>query len=129
MEPTAAYWLAALMDGEGSIMIRDRHRKSGRLNVVAVFANNDRALLEQAQRWAGGSIYRANKRCWQLQVFRTDEVGALLKAIEPILITKRERAQRALVVLEGQGEWVPPRDGIGRFVLVDAGGSVTARGS
>jgi hypothetical protein len=111
-----AYWLAALIDGEGSIAIRDRRRPSGRLDVAVVIAQNDVRLLEVARdRAEAGRIYK-HVRSHVLRIERAEDVSRVLGEVTPMLIVKRDRAENALAVLDRQGVWVAPRVQ-GRFVV------------
>jgi hypothetical protein len=101
-----AYWLAALIDGEGSII--NRHRKGRTLPFVyIVVAQNDRRLLDHAVELAGcGQVYTGQgprKTGCQLHIFRQADVIRVLTAVEPLLVLKREKAQAALLALSVRG--------------------------
>ena len=104
-----AYWLAALIDGEGCISIRDRRRPSERLDVSVVIAQNDVRLLEVARdRASAGRIY-THKQGSVLRIERAVDVQRILEDVAPLLIVKHQRAVAALAVLEQQRGWKPTR--------------------
>lgn len=102
MDERHAYWLAALVDGEGSIVTRQR---IGRRNpqVCLSIAQNDRRLLERAQEYLDcGYIYEGQgprKLGCQLQVNRRADVVRALTVIAPLLIIKQDKAYAALALL------------------------------
>jgi hypothetical protein len=104
MDECHAYWLAALIDGEGSIIIRRRKGRS-RLFVCITIAQNDRRLLDRAIEYAGcGTVYGnigRKRNGHQLQIFRQADVRRILEDVAPFLVLKRERAFRGLEVLDG----------------------------
>jgi hypothetical protein len=98
-----AYWLAALIDGEGSIIVRwpkDRVRPK----VWITIAQNDRRLLDKAVEYMDcGAIYEGIGPCrkgHQLQVFRQADVLRILKEIQSILVLKGDKAAHAIDVLQ-----------------------------
>ncbi len=102
MDERYAYWLAALIDGEGSIITRWRKGR-GRPSIVIVIAQNDRRLLDRAIEFAEcGTVYQGQgprKNGCQLQIFRQDDVRRILTAVAPLLVLKAEKAQAALAAL------------------------------
>lgn len=95
MELEHRTWLAALIDGEGSII--DRVRPGRSFAVVVVIANNNGPLLLAAQERAGaGRIYRSKRDTLQLRIERRMDVIRVLSEVEPHLIVKRDRARLAL---------------------------------
>jgi hypothetical protein len=123
MDERHAYWLAALIDGEGSIIIRTKPGRN-RPFICITIAQNDRRLLDRAVEWVGcGAIYAGQgprKNGHQMQIFRRADVERILLAVEPHLIVKRDRAQAALAALAIPRP-VQPRDAAGRMMKVSAG--------
>lgn len=115
MELHKAYWLAALIDGEGSIIVR--RKGPARLTVTITIGQNDRRLLERAVEYARcGAIYAnigPRQVGHQLQIFRQVDVARLLTILRPILVLKSERAEFGLRVLRKEvsiEEWVEWRN-------------------
>lgn len=102
MDERYAYWLAALVDGEGSIITRERATRP-RPVIVLTIAQNDRRLLERATEYLGcGRIYGdigPRKTGHQLQINKVADLRRVLTAIEPHLVLKQEKARDALAVL------------------------------
>lgn len=95
--PEHRHWVAAFLDGEGSIIRRDRPGR--RPTFVIVFANNHLPLLEHARELCGSGRIYSSKRAYQLRIERVGDVHRILKEVEPVLILKREKAQMALETL------------------------------
>lgn len=95
--PVDIGYMAGLMDGEGSIMVR-RVR-----NAPAVFIRVS-MTDERAIRWLagfGGAVTEylpdpPRKRVFTWQVFRQADIAALLPVLLPHLIVKRAKAEEAL---------------------------------
>lgn len=102
MDERHAYWLAALIDGEGSIIVRKRSGRSGKFVCITI-AQNDRRLLDRAAEYAGcGAVYGnqgPRRNGHQLQIFRQADVRRILEQVGPLLVLKAERAAEALSVL------------------------------
>lgn len=102
MDERHAYWLAALIDGEGSIHLR-KPSPGRRPRVCISIAQNDRRLLERAQKYMGcGRIYEnigpLRNGC-QLQVNRRQDVLMILVEVIPMLVIKQDKAFAALAFL------------------------------
>ncbi len=102
MDERHAYWLAALIDGEGSIYIRTRPGRTKPIVCLSV-AQNDRRLLDRAAEFAGcGRIYGnigPLHNGHQLQINRRDDVIRVLIAVLPMLVLKADKARAALLAL------------------------------
>jgi hypothetical protein len=116
-----AYWMAAAVDGEGSVSLRNRGRNRAgvpRYQVHLVLANNDERFLRFAQDACRcGRIY--GRRAKQLRIERREDVLRVLKAILPYLLIKADKARSCISALESQ----PPR-----VVLKGANGKFQACG-
>lgn len=106
-EPSRLGYLAGIIDGEGSICIR--LLATPRAYVWVMVTNTDELLME----WLasiGGSVTKKSstteslgrKQCFNWMVQARLDCLALLRAIEPSLLVKREKAQAAITILE---EW------------------------
>lgn len=117
MKVEYAYWMAAAIDGEGSILIRDRGRSKARTprwQVHLVLANQDLRFLEFAAAICGcGKIYDG-KRAKQLRIETAADACRVLREIEPYLLIKRDRANEALRTMLEQVPYVAMREN-GRF--------------
>lgn len=97
-------YLAALIDGEGSICVEsDKRRVTCRPRVT--IANNCEELLRFAQKLINGSyvyhIFSTEKgNLYQLNLCRSKCVMELLEEILPYLIVKRRKAEEALIFLQ-----------------------------
>jgi len=112
MSDVDAAWLAALIDGEGSITINRSKRSDSNPNHVDVFgiclsvANTSVPLLEKAARLMGDSLVKmnnsgANRPCYSVQV--SDKKAArVIRRIRPFLIDKAEQARVALALVPTQ---------------------------
>jgi hypothetical protein len=109
-ETERAAYMAAAIDGEGSILISrqavDETRKSPRFSYDIKVVNTERQWLETLQGWFGGTIYevgrtnsRNRKRCYSLQ-FTGDDARRLLAIVMPYLLMKRPRAELMLQFFE-----------------------------
>jgi DNA modification methylase len=104
-----AMWLAAMMDGEGTICVNTRKDKDYQPTYSAALRcyNTSRALIERVAELAGcGTITKktnsgedGTRECWQWQCGGKTAVP-VLDAIEPYLIAKRQQAH---LLLELQG--------------------------
>lgn len=109
-----ASWLAAAVDGEGSVILRNRGRgkaRAPRFQAHVVIVNNHRGFLEFAQKVAkAGNIYEGagrRKANWQLRIERRDDVLRVLEAIEPYLIIKKDKARAAMDTMLNQEPHIP----------------------
>jgi hypothetical protein len=88
---TRVIYMAGFMDGEGCI----RWDRGPRVEVT----NTHRGILEEMQKWFGGSIYasspNAARKCYRL-VVGSDTAIELLSAVLPYLCVKRLQAQTVL---------------------------------
>lgn len=93
-------YLAGLVDGEGSIVFDKRRRRSIKVQIV----NTDASLIKALSR-LGGSVFwhqrrnRQHRPLGEWRVGRAVDCLALLTAIEPYLIIKRDRAREAISLL------------------------------
>src|SRR3990167_3391158 len=101
-----AAYMAAAIDGEGSILISrqgvDEVRKSPRFSYEIKVVNTERQWLETLHGWYGGRVYevgrtnaRNKKRCYSLQ-FTGEDARRLLAVVMPYLLLKRPRAELML---------------------------------
>lgn len=106
MDERHAYWLAALIDGEGSIVIRNRKGRQRPFVCVSI-AQNDRRLLDQALEYLEcGVIYGGHgprKAGHQLQIYRQADVRRILTILAPLLVLKGDKAMEALATLPDAG--------------------------
>lgn len=99
-------WLAALIDGEGSICIYDATGKENNppdLTFRVAIASTDRILLEVAQVISGGvgtlCDHRAATRTWRrtwVWYVPSQRAMGLLRRILPLLVIKQVQAEIAL---------------------------------
>lgn len=106
LSPTEAAYLAAMVDGEGSVVLLKRPDgsvKSYRL----VVGNTYVPMLQWCQRVTGiGSVNRRtlaskspnHKACWSWEAYGV-KAGSVLRQIIPFMQEKRERAVAALEVV------------------------------
>ena len=99
-----AYWLAAIIDGEGYICVDRRRWTNGQAyySVSVGVKNTHLGLLEQVQRVAGcGSIRPAQSRAGSKTVYvwlaHGPNTTPILNAIHRLLVVKGEQARLALV--------------------------------
>lgn len=104
-------YLAALIDGEGSISLRQKKTKDGGDSLVPgiVIANTSRELLEWVERNFGGTIYPRTKKkkeggqykdqfIWETS--RARNLYLLLNELLPFLIVKKQKAMGALEICQ-----------------------------
>ena len=113
-----AYWLAAIIDGEGYISVDRRLWTNGQAyySVSVGVKNTHLGLLEQVQRVAGcGSIRPAQSRAGSKTVYvwlaHGPNTTPILKAIHRLLVVKGEQARLALKLQStklGLGHHRPP---------------------
>jgi len=94
---TSAAWLAAAIDGEGSIVFENKR------SVRLVVYNTDTRFTRKAARIMGGQHRFHNsgrkptwRRCWKASLYRAVLVRRVLRAILPHLTVKASLARRAL---------------------------------
>jgi hypothetical protein len=97
-------YLAGLVDGEGSVSIH-LQRKRQRPTVAISVGSTTRELHDWLLTEVGGTSYErkirhlGKKTMWYWHVVRARDIEALLEAIIPYMIIKRERAIAALEVV------------------------------
>jgi DNA modification methylase len=107
-----AAWLAALVDGEGSITIaRDKRSEKNPAHqdvftITIHVANTCIPLLEKAGRLMGGALVHrnnegVNRPGYAVRV-SSEKAGAIIAAIQPWLIDKKDQARIALALQETQ---------------------------
>jgi hypothetical protein len=106
-------YIAGLIDGEGSI--RHWNRADGQLVVFVQITNTDSSLMEWLQKMGGNVTkeFRSMKKpkwkdCYTWKVSRLIDVLRLLEAVEPLMIIKRQKAQKAIDALKTN--WFPNRE-------------------
>lgn len=115
LSPTEAAYIAGIVDGEGTI----HFAKTGRYIRVTV-ANTDFGLLAWLTSTCGGTVQRNHapalktngieyrKLCGTWVVGSWQSVRELLTQIAPFMLVKKEKAERALELIQ---EWhLTPRD-------------------
>ena len=119
MDPLDRSWLAAAIDGEGSIYLHQVHKKKwpdrNHMTASIRVVNTNRAFVEKAAMLIDGSITsnapkkEGYKRIWEASVSRHLQVLKTLQEILPYLIIKRDRALMAIDFIEKRnwGEWGP----------------------
>jgi hypothetical protein len=111
MEPTTAAWLAALIDGEGSVMLTARRGgqtvapKNWR-PVVSVYNTDLRLMDALKERTGGGVVYTHTRQeqenhkktaySWRMRV---SEIKTWLPELLPWLVCKREQSELLLEAL------------------------------
>ena len=105
IRPYDVGYLAALLDGEGSITIADNGK--GHLYPRVTITNTNRELLARAQQMiGGGTIYTQerdnpkHKTVYRLIIVRKMEVYNFLGLVYPHLIEKQEQAIEALRLIK-----------------------------
>lgn len=117
MKATDAAWAAGIIDGEGTIgfyRARSRNQRgyiAGRWTymISVTVGNTDLRMLDRLVEGFGARIYPMNHRegptnrkpMWQWTV-RGPRAVAMLRAIEPYLVTKREQARLVLSYRAGK---------------------------
>lgn len=99
-------WLAGILDGEGWIGIDKRSKR-----ITIQVNNTDCKMIEVLAFLCGGNCYagkKAKNEKWKQQyvwvLSRRENVVALLNSILPLLVTKRNAAERALAHVSGCNE-------------------------
>lgn len=104
-EPTAVGYLAGLFDGEGNLYWRRRSARASSIRLTIYSTTPEvMAWLERIGgkvRWDDKRVDRKGwKRIARWEVSRSRDVAAILSAIAPLLIIKREIAAEALADLQ-----------------------------
>ena len=102
-----AYWLAAIIDGEGYICVDRKVWTNGQAYYTASVGvkNTHLGLLEQVQRVAGcGSIRSVHARPGTKPIWLWSASGPnaaqVLQAVQPLLLVKKEQARLSLALQE-----------------------------
>lgn len=99
-------YIAAFLDGEGSILFYQDRKK---LNPALYFANTHQGVLKYLQKKLTIGSLAITRRTYknpkykdlfQLHIHGAKQVYDILKAIEPYLIIKRDKAQEAIRLLK-----------------------------
>lgn len=106
MRKEEAAWLAAAVDGEGSVLFLRARGKGKAANIIRVVVHNtNRPFVEEAHRIAkagriGGPYLRTGRQpmFWWLCV--NQQAAGVLRQIVPFLIIKRRHAEIAIEVCE-----------------------------
>ena len=110
-----ASWLAAIIDGEGSIGLYDFGREGRRVQIQ--MANTDDSLVKRAREiiGCGSTVFRTNlhkthkgrKQMFQYSLKGSNRCYWVLKQISPFLITKKQKAYDIITELENKpfGRW------------------------
>ena len=100
-----ASWLAATIDGEGSVGIHRQYsndRAGFKYKAVVSVNNTDMAFLEQVKKLVEGFVHVKknptqphHKKCWAVQI-KHRATAPLLEQVKPYLIIKRKQADLVL---------------------------------
>jgi DNA modification methylase len=101
-------WLAAILDGEGTICGMRHVRDDGnvRTGCMTFITNTSEALLDECDRIWPGSRYsekvtsEASRPCWRWELQSAEDRSALVRELYPYLIEKRRQALVAWNLLE-----------------------------
>lgn len=112
-KPEHLGYIAGLIDGEGSI--RHWNRADSQLVVFVQITNTDFSLMEWLQKMGGNVTkeFRSIKKpkwkdCYTWKVSRLIDVLRLLEAVEPLMVIKRCKAQKAIDAIKTS--WFPNRE-------------------
>ena len=103
--PAVLGYIAGILDGEGSVTIV-RQKRRMQPNVTISIASTTTELHEWFCSTLGGKSFErkinhlGTKPVWYWQITAMRDVQALLKAILPYMIIKREKATEALSIIE-----------------------------
>lgn len=113
-DQTVIAYFAGLLDGEGNLQMRGRHRNS--ITCKLCIYNTNREVIDWLsanfgghQRWTIREDGWKSAGVWA--VYRVYDVRALLCAAMPYLIIKRETAQAMLAVIDQMCQLHPPPRG------------------
>jgi hypothetical protein len=114
-------YLAGIIDGEGSIIVRPKKEHKGgtiTYELIVTVTNTNMALLEWIAERYGDYIYRtgfgsARPNCKQAYHWRVSgpKCGPILEAVFPFLIIKREQAELGLAFIKTIPDRNPGRRG------------------
>lgn len=112
-DPSELGWLAGILDGEGSIYARIRKRSTGELRPfieVCAVANTNWKVIERAKEilWKiTGRAFRAtpyqrgtNKKIWLVFITKKRTIAAVLSALHPHMVGKKDQAEKAIKLCE-----------------------------
>lgn len=102
-DPAALGYLCGLFDGEGNLQFRDKHAGRSIGCKMAIY-NTDPGVMRWLMRTVGGKVLfdtaRTKRHGWlpigTWNVYRAQDVAALLAAMLPFLIVKKRQAENAL---------------------------------
>jgi len=108
-----AAWLACAIDSEGWLYITGLQRKHWR-HVVVGFQNTNKAFAEKVAAMLGGRLYERAPQTngnvrgilprFQVEISKHDQVAAIVEAVLPYLIVKRQNALDILAFIRSR-EW------------------------
>lgn len=110
-----AVWLAAMLDGEGSVGLYDYGREGRRVQIQ--MANTDKKLVDEFKNiiGCGSTVFRTNihkthkgrKIMYQYMLKGSNRCYWVLKQVIPFLISKRNKASDIIAQLEEKpfGRW------------------------
>lgn len=102
---TGLAWLAGFLDGEGTLILRP-HRKS--ISVAMLVTNTHEMSIRRVQDLIGYGTVRESDRHtrWRkvycYEEWGTRKVSAVLRRIEPFMVTKQEHARVILEAVDGE---------------------------
>ena len=110
-DPEDLGYLRALLDGEGNLQLRSKHAGRSVACKLAIYSTTA-GVMDWLSKTVGGHVRwdhkRAERKGWLpigiWEVYRAQDVAALLKAMLPRLIVKRQAAERALTLFSSRFE-------------------------
>lgn len=112
-------WLVAIVDGEGSLILRLRPSKTRGHHIVDMsvqVTSTDEDIVQRLQQLCGGHIYGprrkgSSKPCWNWRIHRRADVADLCAHLRPHL--SQRRAARAAELIEAHERYASlrPRPG------------------
>lgn len=107
-DPAAIGYLAGLLDGEGHLQVRRRNGSVAcRMTIYSTTTGVIRWLLREVGGVARFDTKRTEQRGWLpigvWSVYRARDVAALLRAMQPLLIVKKQRAAEILTECDRLG--------------------------
>lgn len=102
-EPWKLGYLAGLLDGEGSLAFRKKEKGVAcRMHIYSTTPGMMKWLLREVGGTVRYDTKRTERKGWLpigvWSIYRTRDVAALVRAMMPMLIVKKERAQRVLAL-------------------------------
>jgi hypothetical protein len=101
MRDVDAAWLAAAIDGEGSISIKKNKNKTRDIPYIALY-NNNKEFIEKGARLMGIRSLSKSKNCFRIYVSNKDDIVRIILSIAPFIIIKRHNARCVLQMIEGE---------------------------